>query len=303
MSTAVPGSDTVAPALAGTVWDELVSGLDVGVLLHDRRGGVLAANRRAGELLGVDHAELLSGAWPDGWAVCDDFGAPLPRVAEISTQILDAGTPATGPFVITRHGVPYRRLWAEVYPVPLRGEWLMVTVLRSVQTDLWRCKGLLDPLTGLPNRALLVDRLEQALTRARTHGTVASVVLADLRGLAGVNRDRGFTAGDRLLTLISQRLRAELRADHTVARYAGGTFAVVADHPRGTAEPIAERIKSIAERRADLGDGLLHPSVRTSWATSDGDRTGHELIHLAESRLRLGQASRARERGAPGPGW
>jgi diguanylate cyclase (GGDEF)-like protein len=288
MNGALPGSEAVAPILVGTVWDELVAGLKVGVLLHNGSGAVLAANGRAADLLGVPKTDLLNGLRPDGWEVCDDSGARTPELADLFGQVLRAAMPATGPFVITMHGVPYRRLWAEVYPVPLRGEQLMVTVVHPVQTDLRRSKGLLDPLTGLPNRALLFDRLEQALTRARTHGTMVSVILTDLRRLGEINASWGFEQGDRLIGLVAARLREELRADHTVARYSGGTFAVIADHPHGTGEPIADRVKGIAEARVCLGDGLLHPSVRTGWATSDGAGTVHELIGLAEARLRSG---------------
>jgi diguanylate cyclase (GGDEF)-like protein len=286
MSPAMPGSETVAPILVGTVWDELIAGLKVGVLLHDNGGAVLAANRQAAELLGVPKAELLNGLRPDGWELCDDSGRRLPELAGLFAQILRAEMPVTGPFVIALHGMPFRRLWAEVYPAFMRGEQLMITVLHPVQTDLRRSKGLLDPLTGLPTRPLLFDRIEQALRRARTHGTMVSVILADLRGLAEINDTWGFERGDQLLTLIAERLREELREDHTVARYGGGTFAIVADHPHGTGEPIADRGKKIVEGRVHLGSGLPRPTVRTSWATSDGHGTVHELIGTAESRLK-----------------
>jgi diguanylate cyclase (GGDEF)-like protein len=182
--------------------------------------------------------------------------------------------------------MPNRRLWAEVYPVSLRGEQLLVTVLQPVHTDLRRSKGLLDPLTELPSRPLLFDRLEQALTRARTHGTMVSVILADLRGLGEINTRWGFRHGDQLLAVIGKRLREGLRADHTVARYSGGTFAVLADHPHGTGAPVAERIKRIAEARVTLSKGSVQPELRIGWATSGGASTVHELIGLAELRLR-----------------
>ena len=286
MSTALPGSRSGASILVGTIWDELVGGLEVGILLHDGGGAVLAANERAGELLGLPRTDLLNGSHPDGWEICDDSGAPLPELPGIFSQVLRAEIPATGPFVITTSGEPFRRLWAELYPVPMRGQRLMLTVLHPVQADFRRGKGLLDPLTGLPNRMLLFDRLDQALTRARTHGTMASVVLADVGRLGEINQAWGFELGDRLLTGIAERLRKQLRADHTVARYGGGTFAVIADHPHGTAEPIAQRVKEIVETRIDIGTGVVQPTVRTGWATSDGNRTVPELLDLAETRLR-----------------
>jgi diguanylate cyclase (GGDEF)-like protein len=286
MTTALPGSKTLAPVLVGTVWDELVAGLRVGVLLHDGSGAVLAANLRAGELLGIRQPDLLNGFRPDGWEICDDSGARLPEIGHLFAQVRNAGMPATGPFVVTLNGLPSRRLWAEVHPVPLRGDQLMITVLHPVQADVRQSKGLLDPLTGLPNRTLLFDRLEQALTRARTHGTMVSIVLTDLRGLAEINRTWGFDRGDELLTVLAERLRAELRADHTIARYAGGTFAVVAEHPHGTGEPIADRVTTIVQRRVSLAGGVIQPRTHTSWATSEGSRSVHELLGLAQSRLR-----------------
>ena len=274
------------PTLAGTIWDELIGGLSVGVLLHDKSGAVLAANPLAGELLGVSKTELLTGSLPKDWEVRDDSGASLPNLADIFGQLLRGEMPTGGPFIVMRGGKPFRRLWSEVYPVTLRGEQVMVTVLHPVQTDFRRCKGLLDPLTGLPNRTLLFDRIEQALTRARTHGTMTSVILADVRRLGEINQTWGFALGDKLLTLIAERLRTELRADHTLARFGGGTFGVVADHPHGTAEPIVERVRQIAEGRVNLGPGLLHPTIRAGWATSDGSTAVHHLIDVAENRLR-----------------
>src|SRR5690349_4509857 len=141
MSTAVPGSRSMAPILAGTIWNELVAGLAVGVLLQDSRGAVVAANQRAGELLGLSRTDLLNGLRPAGWAICDDSGARLPELVDIFGQLSRAAMPVSGPFVITVHGEPFRRLWAEIYPVPLRGERLMVTVLHPVQTDFRRGKG------------------------------------------------------------------------------------------------------------------------------------------------------------------
>jgi diguanylate cyclase (GGDEF)-like protein len=286
MSSALPESETVVPFLVGTIWDELVSGLRVGVLLQNTTGHVLAANNRAAELLGIAKADLLNGIRPRGWSVCDDSGTPMPELAAILKQVRKAAIPATGPFVVSAEGMPNRRLWAEIYPVSLRGEQLLATVLHPVHTDLRRSKGLLDPLTGLPSRPLLFDRLEQALTRASTHGTMVSVILADLRGLGEVNATHGFRQGDQLLAAVGKRLREELRADHTVARYGGGTFAVLADHPHGTGAPVAERVRRIVEVRVALRGASVQPTLRTGWATSGGASTVHELIGLAELRLR-----------------
>jgi len=127
--------------------------------------------------------------------------------------------------------------------------------------------GLLDPDTGLPGRELLFDRLGHALVRARTHGTLVTLVL--LKGNAALAR----------------RLRATMRADHTVARY-DGMVAVVAEHPYGSGETIARRVAGATGTTA-------------GWHTSDGGDQVHEMLVIAEDRLRHTNGPRSVV--APGP--
>jgi diguanylate cyclase (GGDEF)-like protein len=159
-------------------------------------------------------------------------------------------------------------------------------LLQPVQTDVARSRGLLDCLTGLPGRVLLLDRLEQALTRARTHGTLATFVLLDVHQLSAVNAEHGFDQGDELLTTLAGRLRRGLRADHTVARYGGDEFAVIAEHPNGTGEPVAERIRRLAAKPVQIGGVRVRPGLRLSWVTSDGVASVLSVLTRAEEHLR-----------------
>jgi GGDEF domain-containing protein len=117
-------------------------------------------------------------------------------------------------------------------------------------------KGLLDPTTGLPGRELLIDRLSHALTRARTDGTLVTFVL--LRGDAPTAR----------------HLRTCLREDQTVARFSASLIAIIAEHPYGSGDVIADRV-----RLAVGGD------VPVEWGTSDGSDKVHEVILRVEDRL------------------
>ncbi|AHI02150.1 hypothetical protein GCM10010174_33260 [Kutzneria viridogrisea] len=280
--------DTAAPATTGTIWDELVSELPVGVLLQDEQGGVLAANDLAGSLLGLSRHDLLHGSRPAGWVACDDSGAPLPHSAEMTAQVLRAAGRLTVPMVVLRDGLPHARLWVDYQPVRHRGRPCLLVLLQPVHTDVPHSRGLLDPLTGLPSRALLLDRLDQSLTRSRTNGSLTSLVLVDVHRLAEVNAEFGFDTGDDLLTVLGGRLRTGLRADHTVARYGGDEFAVVAEHPDGTGEPIAARVRELTERAVRLGRVRLRPRVRVCWATSDGSAPVHAVVSYVENRLRNG---------------
>lgn len=84
-----------------------------------------------------------------------------------------------------------------------------------------------DPLTGLPNRLLLDERIEHGITRARRHNTRMVVLLADLDGFKPVNDEFGHAAGDALLVAVAGRLRELVRAEDTVARLGGDEFVLV----------------------------------------------------------------------------
>ncbi|MBW4719414.1 sensor domain-containing diguanylate cyclase [Saccharothrix obliqua] len=257
---------------SSAVWDELVSGLPYGVLLLDGSGAVLAGNRAACALMGV----LPGHPRPEAR---DPSGAPLPTCAELAEQVLRTRAPLVIPMVL-----PHAKVWAEYQPLEPRGQVLLV--LRPVQADVPNSARMLDALTGLPGRALLLDRLDQALVRARTHGTLASLVLADVRQLAAVNREHGFERGDELLTVIASRLRAGLREDYTVARYGGDEFAVVAEHPNGSGEALAARVRELAGRGVRIAGRRVRPGVRACWVTSDGAASPHSVIAYVEERLR-----------------
>jgi GGDEF domain-containing protein len=248
MSTA----QLVAPTFAG------VDRLSVGVLLCDGHGGVRALTAHAAGLLGLTDDHLARGHRPDGWGLVDDRGAPLPDLPELAVQVLGADTAATVALVVDGR----RKLWLELYPVVLRGQPHALAVLRPVHTDLLRDKGLFDPVTGLPNRVLLFDRLGQALRRARVRGGRVTLVLAEL--------DRPALVGET-----GRHLLHGLSADHTVARYGGVTFAVLVDHLSGGGAPIARRV----------GELSPHP-LRTGWVTSDGAHSVHEVVEAAEEELR-----------------
>lgn len=160
----------------------------------------------------------------------------------------------------------------------------MLVLLQPVNTDVGRSHGLLDPLTELPNATLALDRLDQALLRARMHGTLVSVVLLDICGMAAVNAEFGFARGDDLLTVLGGWLRQGLRADHTVARFGGDAFLVIAEHPDVTGESVAARARELLERPVRLDGKRVAPEVRVGWVTSDGDNPVHSVITHLESR-------------------
>jgi diguanylate cyclase (GGDEF)-like protein len=86
---------------------------------------------------------------------------------------------------------------------------------------------MLDPLTGVPNRALFYDRTEQAVQRAKRDGVGGAVLLIDLDGFKRVNDSLGHQAGDALLQQVTERLISCVRDSDTVARLGGDEFALL----------------------------------------------------------------------------
>jgi diguanylate cyclase len=122
-----------------------------------------------------------------------------------------------------------------------------------------------DPLTGVANRALLLERLEQALTERSGHA--GALLLLDLDGFKEVNNTLGHPAGDDLLVQVAQRLREATGEAYTVARLGGDEFAVLMagadeDSSWQTADRVVEALRQpfpIGERRVELAasGGLL----------------------------------------------
>ena len=101
-----------------------------------------------------------------------------------------------------------------------------------------------DPLTGLPNRVMLIDRLEQALARVRRRERMFALLFVDLDRFKAVNDTLGHTVGDQLLVEAAARIQSAARETDTVARLGGDEFVVLCEDIEGVhqAADFAERI-------------------------------------------------------------
>jgi diguanylate cyclase (GGDEF)-like protein len=132
-----------------------------------------------------------------------------------------------------------------------------------------------DALTDLPNRALLQERLERALTITRGQGTNLAVLMLDLDRFKEVNDTLGHPAGDTLLQAVAARLRGCVRETAFIARLGGDEFAVIeyVVNPAAEAAAIAEKIRVALCEPFDLGDHQVTTgtSIGIAIAPDDGD--------------------------------
>lgn len=122
------------------------------------------------------------------------------------------------------------------------------------KTDELEYRALHDPLTGLPNRSLVLDRAEQILARARRLDVPVTALFMDLDGFKQVNDRFGHQAGDEVLRKVGARLRAVLRDSDTVGRLGGDEFVMLVDTVGLDAGPelVAERILDVLRQPIEL---------------------------------------------------
>jgi diguanylate cyclase (GGDEF)-like protein/PAS domain S-box-containing protein len=221
------------------------------------------------------------------------------RVLDVGEHALAAHTVVVR--MIHRDG---RMLWIENQRIPLRDASGTVVAIEGIARDVTGLmereaelahRALHDPLTGLPNRLLLLDRLRSALARTRRHPGDLVVLYLDVDRFKPVNDDLGHDAGDRLLEVVARRIAETVRPSDTVALLGGDEFAVVLTdltNP-GEATDIAERILQAVAEPLDVGTGELVSTVSIGLAVAgDGEISAAELLRRADVAM-----YRAKDRG------
>jgi diguanylate cyclase (GGDEF)-like protein len=134
----------------------------------------------------------------------------------------------------------------------------------DIQSDSAEFRAMHDPLTRLPNRALMADRLANALTHADRSGSKVGFMFIDLDRFKAINDTLGHDIGDELLKLVAGRLTASVRATDTVARLGGDEFAVILeDLPEDgahVARTVAEKIVSAMAQPIQIQDHPINTS-------------------------------------------
>ncbi len=307
MNTAAPLPDALSSAWLelSEVQSLLLRGYPGVVLLLAPDGRLLGANPAAAERLG--RTEDAPDAGPDNAALSE----PLPIEGESAVSRTDALQPGAEHDWTLRH--------RDGAPQPTR---LAISALNNLEGDL---VGLMavepwprgdaeatplflhhDTLTGLPTRAVLVDRAEVALQRAARQKTVVAVLVVEIAGFDELCRTHGRSVGDDVLRSTASRLHFELRKTDTAVRFDGGQFVVllVDLHQPEEATQVAEKIRHALSAKVNVGVAVLPLAARigVAWNTDHGDQL-LPLIAAAESALGDidGQAGGVARAAAPTP--
>jgi diguanylate cyclase (GGDEF)-like protein/PAS domain S-box-containing protein len=239
-------------------------------------------------------------------------GAPLPELVDSSDRtrvvrglaaLRNGGAPETHDhWWVLRHG---SRIEVEVRCSDLRKDPTVaglvitlrdVTEQRRLEHELTE-RAFHDPLTGLPNRTLLLERIERALLRSRRGTTLTCLLFIDLDDFKMVNDTMGHSTGDHLLSAVGERLSRALRRTDTAARLGGDEFAVLMEDAKKPldAELLAAQVIQALSRPFSLREGSVSVSASVGVATARDSTDAEELLGHADLALYAAKAAGKRQ--------
>lgn len=227
--------------------DRVLDATPDGIFGVDRAGRITFANAAVGEALGLaddelldrHHHEVMGHGRPDG----DRYE---PVGCRVCIAVMAADRSAIADDTFTRADGSRFPIELSASPIRRRGErtGTVITFRDLTERAALTRRALHDPLTGLPNRALLADLLDRALARQDRVGGMVGLLFVDLDRFKVVNDSLGHAAGDQLLTEAAIRLRGATREHDAVARLGGDEFVILCDDLTDEAQVvvIAERV-------------------------------------------------------------
>jgi diguanylate cyclase (GGDEF)-like protein len=263
-------------------------------------GRIIAVN--AAWLAFTARAEETSPSWDiganylancEGLRLADSHFAPTIAAGEAGLRSVLAG-------MASRHQHEYARegdgeeLWFSVRVTPAQIDDGLGAVVSHVDvTDMHRVQDELshqamhDALTGLPNRLLLTDRLEQALADAARRKRQLGVAFLDLDHFKRINDSLGHAAGDALLLQVAERLTHLMRVGDTLSRYSGDEFVVVWRDLAAVddAKVLGTRLTDALSKPFDLGSTSVNLSASVGVVVGDGTGTTDELLMAADAAM------------------
>lgn len=295
----------------------LVETMAEAVVIVDGSGTIVFANHAVADLFGRPVEDVVGRPFDDReWNIRGPGGGPVPPGDLPVQRAMGTGEAVTGVELAIDDAEGQRRV-VSVNAAALPGEddepaGMVVTIRDTTEEkhleEQLRHQALHDSLTGVPNRQLFHDRLEQAAARSRRGGTSLAVVMTDIDRFKRVNDSLGHEAGDRVLQEAASRFRTALRDRDTVARIGGDEFALLLEEvsDRAGVRGALERVQAEFDRPFAVG-GESFPLELSVGAVLFGPDASGEGVPLAdlEARdlVRYADAAmyQAKADGSPGP--
>lgn len=268
--------------------------IPVGALLLDGVARVIRANARALALLGQDEEGVRKVDWrdpnmtllqADGNLIAPE-DRPLIRALRtgkrVEEMVLGIERPDGNWAWISVTAEPHLDAEGRVAEVLVTFD--DVTARKTAEHEL-AVQTFRDRLTSLPNKALFMERLAQALLRTERRKVSAGVLFLDLDRFKVVNDSLGHEAGDQLLVQVARRLKGALRPEDTVARLSGDEFVVLLEDLPSVADAlrVAERVGIAMETPFEVVGQEVYVSCSTGLAMSaDAEATPSDLVRDAE---------------------
>jgi len=237
------------------------------IYFKDRQGRLLRVSRKMARDLGyADPAELVGKT--DVELFSEEFAQ---RTMLDDSRVMETDQPLIG-LTESRQLESGQLNWTLTSKTPLRdaaGDVVgLVGITREIN-DLKNAEMALqeiathDMLTGLPNRYLMFDRLNQLLIRAERFATGFAILFIDLNGFKRINDSRGHDVGDLLLRAVAERLSQTVRAADTVARIGGDEFVILLEalRARGDATAVAQKVQGAIAKPFALPGGAAKVTV------------------------------------------
>lgn len=269
--------------------------LPVGALFTDGAGKITRCNRKGLELLGMTEAQVLGSDFshPD-FLILQTDGNPMDHEDRPLIRALKSGHKVKDIVLGLERPSDGEWAWLTVTADPRQGEDGLITDVlltfddvtqrRAAENEL-AVQTFRDRLTGLPNRALFMERLTQALVRMERRKVATGVIFLDLDRFKVVNDSLGHESGDLLLAQVSRRVRHSVRPEDTLARLSGDEFIVLLEDLQQASDgiKIAERItEAFADPFVVEGQEIYTTCSMGFTLTSGTDTVASELIRDAE---------------------
>jgi diguanylate cyclase (GGDEF)-like protein/PAS domain S-box-containing protein len=281
-------ADETARRQAERQYSTVVASLDEGVLVIGPDGMVVSANPAAERILGVPEAAM-KGSAPREWPLYDEAGNRLSPSQYPSAQVRRTGVPQLGR-VMRAQRRDGRTVWVSMSCRAMHPENIASSSFVLSFSDITERRAIgerlehdatHDPLTGLANRTLVLDRLSSVLGETRI-----AVLFIDLDKFKVINDSLGHTVGDRVLRIAGERLRRAVRGSDLVGRLGGDEFVVLAFDTPGpsSVKALTEHLRESLTRPITVDGRRLHvdASIGIVVVEPGDERTADDLVRDAD---------------------